>query len=115
MKIQSCAFLLLLLCAQPVYGSGNRLIAQSVAATALAGSAVAQLTGADAGYWNPANLTDLEPDTHSIEASLFYTHVPEQEYDDNRSALYGGSSEVLDSFRPALHYASADMGDGGLA
>lgn len=110
MKIQSCAFLLLLLCAQPVYGSGNRLIAQSVAATALAGSAVAQLTGADAGYWNPANLTDLEPNTHSIEASLFYTHVPEQEYDDNRSTLLGGSSEVLDSFRPALHYASADMG-----
>ncbi len=100
---------MLVFCAQPVYGSGNRLIAQSVAGTAMAGSVIAQLTGPDASYWNPANLTDLEASAHSLEAGLFYTHVPGQEYDDNRSALYDGTSEVLDNLRPAFHYGSADM------
>lgn len=109
MKIQACGLALLLLCTPSAHASGNRLIAQSIAATALAGSTVAQLTGPDAAYWNPANLTDLESDTHSLEASLIYTHVPEQEYDDNRSAMYDGRSEELDSLRPTLHYASEDL------
>jgi long-chain fatty acid transport protein len=98
----------LLLCVQPVYGSGNRLITQSSAGTALAGACIAQLTGPDAVYWNPANMVDLGDEEHGLEAGLNYTHVPAQDYEDNRGSAYNGASEPLDSFRPAFFYSSAD-------
>ncbi|MFH2124149.1 MAG: OmpP1/FadL family transporter [Pseudomonadota bacterium] len=103
------ALALLLFCAHPGYGSGNRLITQSSAGTALAGACIAQLNGPDASYWNPANMVDLAEADHSLEASLHYTHIPAHEYQDNRSTLYSGASEVLDALRPALFYSSVDF------
>lgn len=88
-------------------GAGFRIANQSVAAVGLAGAHVAYTPGADAGFYNPANMTALA-DRWQVEVSLTTLHLPSIDYHDNRSSLLDGSSDEEWFFFPLIHTVSPE-------
>ncbi len=89
-----------LLCA-----SGYRIPEQSADSVALSGAYVANSSGADASYYNPANLA-FNPDTPLLQADLTYIGLNEITYKDNRNPAYNGSSKSETFLIPTLFYSS---------
>lgn len=111
MRIRLGGSLLLVLATVAVArGSGNRLLAQSTPSTALGGACVAQVTGPDTAYWNPANMPDLKVG-QGLEFDVHYVYVPSQVYDDRRSDSLSGESNALHSLRPTFFYTSKSYSD----
>lgn len=99
--------LALLLAAASAEGSGYRIPEQSVDSTAKSGAHVAHTPGADAAYFNPANMS-WRSDKGALEVDLMYINLPEIEYSDRRAAAYGGESEVEHFIIPTFFAVSPD-------
>jgi long-chain fatty acid transport protein len=107
-KTIAVAALGLLIAAGTAYGSGYRIPEQSVNATAKAGANIAYTTGADAAFYNPANMSWLE-DRAYLEGNLTYIGLNSISYRDNRSPLYNGDSEYESFLMPSFFAVSPNF------
>lgn len=90
------------------FASGYRIPEQSVNAVALSGAYVAHTPGADASYYNPANMTELA-DRWQIGADLTYINLPEVTYTDNLAAARNGTSKEEQFLVPHLFAVSPEV------
>jgi len=95
-----------ILAAGPAFASGYRIPEQSVNSTALSGAYVANTPGADASYYNPANMSWLE-NKWQTEASLTWINLSSIEYTDTRPG-YSSGSKTEDFAMPNLHVVSPE-------
>jgi long-chain fatty acid transport protein len=96
-----------ILAAGPAFASGYRIPEQSVNSTALSGAYVANTPGADASYYNPANMSWLE-NKWQTEASITWIHLDSREYTDNTLASRNSGSRSEDFALPNLHVVSPE-------
>ncbi len=89
--------------------SGYRVPEQSVDSTAKAGANIASASGADASYFNPANMAWMAADTWQVEGDLTYIHLPSISYDDNRTAAYDGESKKENFLLPTVFMVSPEV------
>ncbi len=106
-KTIGAAGLILLATAGSAMASGYRIPEQSVNSTARAGGYVAYTPGADASYYNPANMSWLENRT-LLEADATWIHLTGITYTDNRSPLYNGESETENFLVPTFFAVSPE-------
>ncbi|MBU4229331.1 MAG: outer membrane protein transport protein [Proteobacteria bacterium] len=99
------AALAVMLAAGPAFASGYRIPEQSTNSVALSNAYVANTPGADASYYNPANMSWLEEGWHS-ELSLTYINLASIEYTDNNSSARSGSSRTENFALPEFHLVS---------
>lgn len=104
---------LLSLSAATLLASGYRIPEQSLDSVAKSAANVASANGADASYYNPANMAFMENGAFT-ETSLTYINLPKINY----SAVAGtplanadGSSKEEQFLMPNLHYVSPFVGD----
>ncbi|PHR55269.1 MAG: aromatic hydrocarbon degradation protein [Arcobacter sp.] len=108
--------ILSLVVATTLTASGWRIPEQSVNGTALAGAYVANAHGADAAYYNPANMAFMDQGSY-FEGSLTYIHLTAIDYDgvDSRSTTpttpFSTSSKKENFVLPAFHYVGEAHGD----
>ncbi len=94
-------------CASLLCASGYKIPEQSLASTAKSAANVANLTGADASYYNPAAMSTLESRSQ-LETSLTWIHLPSVDFD----GTYGSYSSKKENFAmPDFHYVSPKVGD----
>lgn len=105
-KTLATAGLILLATAGPALASGYRIPEQSVNSTARAGSYVAYTPGADAAYFNPANMSWLE-NRWTLEADATWIHLSSIEYSDTVASL-SGDSESENFLMPTFFAVSPD-------
>jgi len=89
------------------YGSGYRIPEQSVNSVAKAGANVAYTPGADASYYNPANMSWLE-DRGYLEGNLEWIRLKSITYNDNRTSTFNGESDKEDFVLPTVFAVSPD-------
>ena len=106
-RAMAVAGLILLTASGSALASGYRIPEQSVNSTARAGGYVAHTPGADAAYFNPANMSWLD-DRGYVEVDATWIHLSAIEYTDRRSPLYSGESEKENFLLPTLFAASPD-------
>ncbi len=90
-----------------VYASGWRIPEQSSRSVALAGAYVANSNGADASYYNPANMVFNE-DTLQAELSAMYIHLSSIDYVDATTVAKNSSSTKENKFVPTMFLSSKD-------
>ncbi|MBN1838907.1 MAG: outer membrane protein transport protein [Campylobacterales bacterium] len=100
---------LLSLSTATLLASGYRIPEQSLNSVALSAAYVASANGADASYYNPANMAFMAEGGY-IETSLTYINLPKVDYTDNNAALSGDSKEE-NFLLPNLHYVSPMVGN----
>ncbi len=91
-KIMGVAGLILLAATGSAFASGYRIPEQSVNSTARAGGYVAYTPGADASYYNPANMSWLE-NRAQFEADATWIHLSSIKYTDSDPTRNGSSLE----------------------
>lgn len=106
-KTMGAAGLILLAATGSAFASGYRIPEQSVNSTARAGGYVAYTPGADATYYNPANMSWLEKRAQ-LEADATWIHLSSIRYTDNRTSMYNGESEKENFLLPTLFLVSPD-------
>ncbi|MDP2757978.1 MAG: outer membrane protein transport protein [Desulfurivibrionaceae bacterium] len=99
------AALAVMLAAGPAFASGYRIPEQSTNSVALSNAYVANTPGADASYYNPANMSWLEEGWHS-ELSLTYINLASIEYTDINSSARSGGSRTENFALPEFHLVS---------
>lgn len=90
--------------------SGWRIPEQSLNSTALSAAYVANASGADASYYNPANMVWMNGGAE-IEAALTYINLPGIKYTDSSLATNNGESKVENFYIPTFHYVSPAVND----
>ena len=90
--------------------AGYKIPQQSLNSMALSAAYVAATDGADASYYNPANMMWMD-EGHEIEVALTYIHVPSTTYKDSTNSAFNGNSEKENAFLPTVHYLSPAFGD----
>ena len=94
--------------------SGWRIPEQSLNSTALSAAYVAGANGADASYYNPANMAFME-DGASLETALTYINLPKIKYTNsssNPSVVASDTDSKAENFiMPTLHYVSPKQGN----
>lgn len=90
------------------WAAGYRIPEQSVDSVAKAGANIASSMGADASYYNPANMS-WSKDGWQFEGALTYINLPAITYTDNRTPLYNGESETEHFVLPTVFLVSPDM------
>jgi long-chain fatty acid transport protein len=111
MKKMSQVAIALGLSAATLSASGWRIPEQSLNSTALSAAYVAGANGADASYYNPANMAFME-DGSNLETALTYINLPSINYTDTlNSSPYNGDSLKEEFIVPTLHYVSPKFGD----
>ncbi len=101
-----------IVCASSAFASGWRIPEQSVNSTALGAAYVANASGADASYFNPANMVfDTEKDSYQFEFDLNYIHLTAIEYKDNNAAALNAESEKENFYIPLFHLVSPEYKD----
>ncbi len=106
-KIIPVAVLSLLTVAGTALGSGYRIPEQSLNATAKCGANVAFSNGADAAFFNPANMSWLD-DRTLLEVNATYIGLQSITYTDNRTSAYNGASIYETVFLPSFFVVSSD-------
>ncbi len=103
---------LLSLSAATLLASGYRIPEQSLNSVALSAAYVAGANGADASYYNPANMA-LMGGGAEIEGALTYINLAKVNYTDVLPTSYGlnGDSKEEHFLLPTMHYVSPMMGD----
>ncbi|MDA7848252.1 porin [Sulfurospirillum sp.] len=89
--------------------SGFRIPEQSLNSTALSAAYVANANGADASYFNPANMV-WGADSSEMEMALTYINLPSIKYTDVNPA-YNSESKEEHFYVPTFHYVSPSVGD----
>ena len=103
-----------------IMASGWRIPEQSLNGTALSGAYVANAQGADAAYYNPANMAFMEQGSY-FDAALTYIHLTAIDYNGKVGSLTPGtgvptlvdasaSSEKENFILPSLHYVGEAHG-----
>lgn len=87
--------------------SAYRLPETSVKSNALSAAYVANANGADAAYYNPANMA-FNDDKNIIEGTVTYINLSKIKYTDKRGALFNGESEEENLFAPSFFFTSKD-------
>ena len=87
---------------------GYKIPEQSLNAMALGAAYVAHTTGADAAYYNPANMAFMGEKQY-VEGAITLAHLPSFVY--TLGGPYSGKSEEESIVIPNFHYVSAPMGD----
>ncbi len=100
--------LLSTLSASLLLASGYRLPESSINSTALSAAYVANAHGADAAYYNPANMAFNGENCNRIEGALTYINLGEITYTDNRSPLFNSKSKEENLFAPSFFFSSQD-------
>ena len=100
---------LLSLSAATLLASGYRIPEQSLNSVALSAAYVASANGADASYYNPANMSFMENGAFT-EVAMTYINLPKVNYTDATASRSGDSKEE-NFLMPNLHYVSPKMGD----
>jgi long-chain fatty acid transport protein len=90
------------------YASGYRIPEQSADSVAKAGAHIASAKGADASYFNPANMSFAE-DGWLTEVDLTYIHLTEIDYTDGRTPLMNGTSDTENFLLPTVFMVSPDF------
>ena len=91
-----------------VMAGAYKIPEQSINSMALGAAYVAHTDGADAAYFNPANMAFME-DKQFMEAGVTLAHLPRNEFKGDNPAT-SGKSEIENLFLPNLHYVSNAMG-----
>ena len=91
-----------------IMAGGYKLPEQSINSMALAAAYVAHTTGADAAYYNPANMSFMG-DKQYVEGAITLVHLPSNVY--TSVGPFSGESETENLLVPNIHYVSAPMGD----
>ena len=90
-----------------VMASGWRIPEQSMASMATAGAYVAHAKGADASYFNPANMS-FNKDSYQFEADLNYIYLGGVKYSDNTTPAKDATSKSENFFLPTLFLSSKE-------
>ncbi|MDR0761794.1 MAG: outer membrane protein transport protein [Campylobacteraceae bacterium] len=85
--------------------SGYKIPEQSLSALALNAANVAAVNGADASYYNPANMAFLPSDKSHLELLLMYVNLPHMTYTDNNVSR-NGNSKVERFGAPLFHFVT---------
>jgi len=101
---------LLSLSAATLLASGYRIPEQSLNSVALSAAYVAGANGADASYYNPANMSFMENGAFT-EVAMTYINLPKVNYTDAQSSALSGDSKEENFLMPNLHYVSPMMGN----
>ena len=101
---------LLSLSAATLLASGYRIPEQSLNAVAMSAANVAGANGADASYYNPANMSFIE-DGAMIEVGMTYINLPKVSYTDAASSAFNGTSKEEEFLMPTMHYISPMVGN----
>ncbi len=96
-----------LLTSAVLLASAYRLPESSVHSTALSGAYVANAHGADATYYNPANMV-FNANRNQIEGAVTYINLSEIKYTDKRGALFSGHTEEENLLAPSLFFSSKE-------
>lgn len=91
-----------------VMAGGYKIPEQSLNSMALGAAYVAHTTGADASYFNPANMAFMGEKQY-VEGAVTLAHLPANVY--TLGGPYSGESETENILIPNFHYVSAPMGD----
>ncbi|MDR2100308.1 MAG: outer membrane protein transport protein [Campylobacteraceae bacterium] len=105
-KIAAKISVVLALSLSCVYASGYKIPEQSLNALALSAANVAAANGADASYYNPANMAFLPNDKSYLEILLTYVNLPHMTYTDNANASNNGDSKVERFGAPLFHFVT---------
>ena len=87
---------------------GYKIPEQSLNSMALGAAYVAHTTGADAAYYNPANMAFMGEKQYA-EGAITLAHLPSNIY--TLGGDFSGQSEKENILIPNAHYVSAPMGD----
>jgi long-chain fatty acid transport protein len=90
-----------------VFASGWRIPEQSPSSVALSGAYIANSNGADAAYYNPANMS-FNPNITQSEFSLMHIGLTSIKYDDNRLTAYDSDSTKENFLLPTMFFSSKD-------
>jgi len=101
---------LLSLSAATLLASGYRIPEQSLNSVALSAAYVAGANGADASYYNPANMSFMENGAFT-EVAMTYINLPKVNYTDALNSHYNGDSKEEQFLMPNLHYVSPMVGN----
>ncbi|MDD2651489.1 MAG: outer membrane protein transport protein [Sulfurimonas sp.] len=99
------SLVLLSLAACALFAGGYKIPESSLNSVALSAAGVAHSEGADAAYYNPANMVFMKNE-HTLEANLFYIGLSDVEY---KSASTTINAKREDFIVPSLHYVSQDI------
>jgi len=98
-------------------GAAYKLPEQSVKGTALSAANVASCDGADCAYYNPANISFLEPNAQFIEGGLTFVHLPEVKFTGTQAGIALAPVNATAKTKkeniaiPYFHYVSKAYGD----
>jgi len=95
-----------LACAVALHAAGYKLPQQSLNSTALGAASVAFTNGADATYYNPANMVWMD-NAYFVEGGLTYVNLPKIKFE-GTIAAHSGESEVENIFKPSLHVVTKE-------
>ncbi len=97
-----------LLSSSLLFASGWRMPEQSSRSVALSGAYVANSNGADASYYNPANMAWNE-NSNLFEADLTYINLPKLKYEGSVSGTQANAKSKEEQFLlPTLFFSSKD-------
>ncbi len=105
------------LAATVLFGSGYKIPESSLDAVALSSACIAASSGADASYYNPANMVFSEDKSSAMELDLTYIGLSSVDYKGTTGVAGVGlvptktSSESEDFFVPTIHYVSPAAGE----
>lgn len=95
-----------LVCAAALQASGYKIPEQSLNATALGAANIAAVKGADASYYNPANMAWME-NGYQFEGSLTYINLPKVKFQ-GVVPTHSGDSKVEHFIVPAGHIVTKE-------
>ncbi len=95
-----------LACAVALHAAGYKLPQQSLNSTALGAASVAYTNGADATYYNPANMVWME-NVYHVEGALTYVNLPKVKFAGTNPA-HSGESKVENVLKPSLHLVAKE-------
>lgn len=91
-----------------LFGAGYKIPEQSLNSTALSAAYVANSRGADASYYNPANMAFSEAGS-DLEIAFTYINLPKITYKDSANPGFNGDSDVENFYVPTFHYMSPEF------
>jgi len=89
-----------------VFGAAYKIPEQSVDAVALSAANVAAVKGADASYYNPANMIWMDEEKSYFEATLTYINLPSIEFTSFVNPILNGKSKSENFLVPTFFYVS---------
>lgn len=93
-------------CVAALQASGYKIPEQSLKGTALGAANVAAVNGADANYYNPANMVWMDNAYH-VEGALTYINLPKVKFANSGTGA-DGESKVEHFLMPSLHVVTKE-------